>query len=79
MEDKLLSSLISGVVKYPDDVRVEKTRDEMGLLLRLWVNRFDMGCVIGKKGANAQALKQVVKMFGLNKNYKVALKIEEPV
>ena len=73
-----LESLVKAIVKNPDDVRIERTVDEMGVYLRLWVNKEDMGLIIGRKGTNADAIKHLVKLFGLNNQSRIAVKIEEP-
>lgn|SRR3990167_583504 len=57
---------------------VKATTDEMGVLLTLQVHQSDMGKIIGKEGANAKALRTLLRVVGMSENARVNLKIEEP-
>jgi predicted RNA-binding protein YlqC (UPF0109 family) len=65
-------------VDHPDDVRVDRKIDERGVLLILKVNPQDMGQVVGRKGATAQALRSLLRIVGIKHNARINLKIEEP-
>ena len=79
MEDKLfLETVIKALVDNPDDVKVERKVDEMGVLLTLDINPSDMGKVIGKEGATAKALRTILRVVGMKNNARVNLKINEP-
>ena len=75
---KLLKDIIKAIVNYPDEIKIEKTVDEMGVLFRIWVNQKDMGLIIGKAGATANAIKLILKMVGYKNKSHIAIKIEEP-
>ena len=78
-EDKeFLEFLIKALVDNPNDVNVERTVDEMGVLLSLTVNPEDMGQIIGRGGATAKAIRGLVRIVGLKNHARVNLKIEEP-
>ncbi len=78
-EDKeFLEFLIKALVDNPDDVKVERKVDEMGVLLSLTVNPEDMGQIIGRGGATAKAIRGLVRIVGLKNHARVNLKIEEP-
>ena len=70
--------IVKGIVNYPDDVKVERTVDEMGVLITLRVNPEDMGAVIGRAGSTARAIRTLTRIVGLKNNARVNLKIEEP-
>jgi hypothetical protein len=70
-----LDFLIKQLVEYPEDVRIEKTIDEKGVLLELIVNKADLGRVIGKKGANAQSIRTLLRALGSKNNAHYNLKI----
>ena len=70
--------IVRGIVNKPDDVRVEATEDEMGVLLRVSVNKEDMGIVIGRQGVNAGAIKILAKLYGYCNKLRISVKIEEP-
>lgn len=77
-DQQFLENLIKAIVEYPDDVKVKREVDEMGVLLRVWVRKTDMGLIIGRQGVNANAIKLIVKMVGYRSKSHIAIKIEEP-
>ncbi len=79
-EEQFLHYIITSIVDYPDDVIIERTVDNMGVLLTLTVNPQDMGRVIGKEGKMAQlALRPLLHAVGMKHNARVNLKINEPL
>lgn len=77
-DKEFLEYLVRGIVNNPDDVHVERTVDEMGVLLTLKVNPSDMGYVIGKEGTTARALRTLLRTVGAKNNARLNLKIWEP-
>lgn len=75
---EFLEYLIKALVDHPDDVKVDRKVDEMGVLLSLKVNPEDMGQIIGKAGSTARAIRTLVRIIGLKNQARVNLKIEEP-
>jgi len=73
-----LENLLKSIVDYPDDVKVTKTIDEMGVLLTVDVNRDDMRQVIGKSGATANAIRTILRIVGRKDNARVNMKVNEP-
>ncbi len=73
-----LEYVIKSLVDHPDDVKVERKVDELGVLLTLRVNSLDMGQVVGRQGATAKALRALLRIVGVKNNARVNLKIEEP-
>ena len=73
-----LEHLVKSIVDHPDDVRVDRKVDEMGVLLSLNVNSQDMGQVVGRQGATAKAIRSLLRIVGVKNNARVNLKIEEP-
>lgn len=70
--------VVKQVVNYPDDVKVDRKIDEMGVLITLDVNPKDMGMIIGREGATAKALRTLLRVIGAKNNARVNLKINEP-
>ncbi len=70
--------IVKAIVGNPNDVRVERTVDEMGVLLTLHINQADMGYVIGKQGQTARSIRTLLKIVGAKNNARVNLKINEP-
>ena len=79
MEPKeYLECLVKGIVDHPEEVKVEKKVDEMGVLLTLSVHKDDMGQVIGKQGSTAKALRTLARVNGMKSQARVNVKINEP-
>lgn len=78
-DQDFLEFLIKSLVDHPDDVKVDRKVDEMGVLLSLKVNPEDMGQIIGRAGATARSIRSLVRIVGLKNHARVNLKIEEPV
>ena len=75
---EFLEYLVKALVDHPDDVKVDRKVDEMGVLLSLRVNSLDMGQVVGRQGATAKAIRSLLRIVGIKNNARVNLKIEEP-
>ena len=73
-----LDYVVKGLVDNPNDVKIKRTVDEMGVLLTLKVDPVDMGYIIGRKGQTAQAIRTLLKIVGAKYNARVNLKIYEP-
>jgi hypothetical protein len=73
-----LEFIVKTLVDHPDDVKVERKVDEMGVLLSVKVNPEDMGQLIGRQGSTARAIRNLVRIIGLKNHARVNLKIEEP-
>ena len=77
-DKEFLEFIVKALVDNPDDVKVDRKVDEMGVLLSLKVNPEDMGQIIGKAGSTARAIRNLVRIVGLKNHARVNLKIEEP-
>lgn len=77
-DQDFLEYLIKALVDHPEDVKIDRKVDEMGVLLSLKVNPEDMGQIIGKAGSTARAIRNLVRIVGLKNHARVNLKIEEP-
>lgn len=77
-DQQFLEYVVKALVDNPDDVKITRTVDEMGVLLMLSVNKDDMGKVIGRSGATAKAIRTVLRVVGMKNDARVNLKIEEP-
>jgi len=77
-DEQFLNFLVKYIVDHPDDVKVERKVDEMGVLLILKVHPLDMGQVVGRKGSTAQAIRSLLRIVGIKNNARVNLKILEP-
>ena len=78
IDQQFLEFVVKGLVDNPDDVKITRTVDEMGVLLTLEVNAADMGKVIGRSGNTAKAIRTLLRVVGMKNNSRVNLKINEP-
>ena len=79
MDDKaFLEYVVKALVDNPNDVKIDRTVDEMGVLITLTVNPADMGKIIGRMGNTAKALRTLLRVIGMKNNARVNLKINEP-
>lgn len=77
-DQQFLEFVAKAVVANPNDVKVNRTVDERGVLLTLDINPQDMGYIIGRRGQTAQAIRTLLKIVGAKNNARVNLKINEP-
>lgn len=77
-DKQFLETIVTAIVGKPEAVQVERTVDEMGVLLTLRIDPSDMGYVIGRKGQTAQAIRTLLKIIGAKNNARVNLKIYDP-
>ncbi|MDR3559732.1 MAG: KH domain-containing protein, partial [Candidatus Pacebacteria bacterium] len=77
-DKEFVEYVVKQIVNRPDDVRVDRKIDEMGVLITLDVNPEDMGIIIGREGATAKALRTLLRVIGARNNARVNLKINEP-
>jgi predicted RNA-binding protein YlqC (UPF0109 family) len=77
-DKEFVSYIVKAIVDNPNDVLIERTVDEMGVLITLQVNPNDMGYVIGKSGSTAKAIRSLLRIVGARNNARVNLKILEP-
>ena len=75
---QFLEHVVKELVDNPDAVKVDRTVDEMGVLLTLDVHPDDMGKIIGRQGATAKAIRTLLRVVGMKNNARVNLKINEP-
>ena len=73
-----LDYVVKALVDNPNDVKIERTVDEMGVLISLTVNPADMGKIIGRMGNTAKAIRTLLRIIGMKNNARVNLKINEP-
>jgi len=77
-DQQFLEYVVKALADYPNDVKITRTVDEMGVLLVLSVNKDDMGKIIGRSGQTAKAIRTVLRVVGMKNDARVNLKIEEP-
>lgn len=77
-DQDFLEFVVKSIANHPNDVKVTRTVDEMGVLLNLKVHPEDMGQIIGRQGSTARAIRTILRVIGVKNNARINLKIEEP-
>lgn len=77
-DKEFLEYIVKGLVDNPDKVVIDRTVDEMGVLLTLTVDPQDMGKIIGRSGNTAKAIRTLLRIVGMKNNSRVNLKVNEP-
>ncbi len=77
-DSQFLEYVVKALVDNPNDVKIDRSVDEMGVLISLTVNPADMGKIIGRMGNTAKAIRTLLRIIGMKSNARVNLKINEP-
>jgi len=77
-DKQFLESMVKFLVDKPDKVKVDRSVDEMGVLLTLDVDPEDMGQIIGRSGNTARAIRTLLRVVGAKNSARVNLKINQP-
>ena len=77
-DQEFVEFVVKSLVDHPDQVKTERTVDEMGVLISLHLSPEDMGQVIGRQGQTAKALRTLLRVVGAKHKARVNLKIVEP-
>ena len=77
-DQEFVEYIVKALVDHPEDVRTERSVDEMGVLITLHLNPADMGQVIGRQGQTAKAIRTLLRVVGAKRKARVNLKINEP-
>lgn len=78
LDQQFVEYVVKALVENPDAVKVDRSVDDMGVLLELTVDPDDMGKVIGKAGATAKSIRTLLRVLGAKSDERVNLKIVEP-
>lgn len=74
---ELVEEIAKALVDKPDDVFVEEVAGNHTCVLKLKVAKEDVGKIIGKKGANANAIRTLLEASGGKNNKRFILEILE--
>src|SRR6266481_1462663 len=77
-DQEFVEFIVKALVDHPEDVRTDRSVDEMGVLVTLYLNQQDMGQVIGRQGQTAKAIRTLLRVVGAKRKARVNLKINEP-
>lgn len=78
IDQEFLEYVVKSLVDHPEDVKIDRKVDEMGVLLSLKVHPEDMGQIVGREGGTARSIRTLIRIIGLKNHARINLKIEEP-
>lgn len=67
------------MVQNKDQVQVQESKDDMGVLLRVFVSKEDRGFIIGRDGETIKAIKRIFRVIGglEKKRYNIIIEEED--
>ncbi len=77
-DTQFLEYVVKALVEKPEEVKITRSVDEMGVLMTLLVAPEDMGKIIGRQGNTAKAIRTLLRVVGMKNDARVNLKINEP-
>jgi predicted RNA-binding protein YlqC (UPF0109 family) len=75
----LLEFIVKPMLLFPNEMKIEEIVEPNSMLLKLSINKEDMGKVIGKEGKIIKAIRTLLKVRGLLENQKIDLQLVEPL
>jgi uncharacterized protein len=78
LDEQILLDILNNIVTVPDQVKLDRTIDELGVLLAINVAPVDMGIVIGRSGSMSTAIKTIMKAVGKANNMIIRVMFNEP-
>ena len=68
---ELVEAIVKAMVDHPEEVVVAEVMGQHSCIIEVTVNRSDIGMIIGKRGAHAQAMRTIITAAGgkLKKRY----------
>lgn len=77
-DQQFIEYVVKNLVDHPDEVVIERSTDDRGVLLKLTVHPDDMGKIIGKAGSTAKAIRTLLRVVGAKTDERLNLKIVDP-
>ena len=77
MYKDLLEYIVKNLVNFPDDVTVEEVQNDTKTVLKLTVNKEDMGRVIGKEGRIIRSIREIIYAYAMKDKQKVSVEVDE--
>lgn len=74
-----LQTILSPLVVNIDSLAIKRTDDDRGIFLEVNAHKDDMPRLIGRAGATALAIRNLLRVFGTTRKLHVSMKILEPV
>ena len=73
--EELIDRILKEILSFPEDIVINRTIDELGVLLSISVNILDLPIIIGKEGDMARSLRTIARSMGYKHREKTSIKI----
>ena len=73
--EQLLETILKSIINYPDDIQIDRSVDELGVLLEVKLNKEDVGLAIGVGGKTMNSIRHIVKMVGRRNKETIGIKV----
>lgn len=77
-DQEILESILTAIVNHPEQVRVTRNVDELGVLLSVKLGEGDAGVVIGKEGRAIKAIRSVMNLVGYKNRAHINVRLDVP-
>ncbi len=77
-DQNLLESILKAIVNHPDQVKIARSVDELGVLLSVKLGEGDAGIVIGKEGRSIKAIRAVMNLLGYKNRAHINVRLDVP-
>jgi predicted RNA-binding protein YlqC (UPF0109 family) len=74
-EEEFLQFIVENLVNNKDDINIERTEDELGVLLTLSVNQDDMWIIIWKSGNTINSIRSILRLLWMKIDKRLNLKV----
>jgi len=78
VEQVFLESIIKTLASQPDEVKITRTIDEMGVLYTVSFAKEDIAKIIGRNGSIANSIRNLLKVVGHDNKVRATMKIDAP-
>lgn len=76
--EELVKYIIEQIVSNKDAVKVELKEDTSAFVLHIWVDKSDIGKVIGRQGRTATAIRTAIQsLANVDKRKRIVIKFNE--
>jgi predicted RNA-binding protein YlqC (UPF0109 family) len=73
----LIETIIKSIVDYPDKVRITQKAGQKVVLIKIIVDKSDVGYIIGREGHIIDAIRTIVQAVGSKERKRVILDLPE--
>lgn len=77
MYKNLLEYIVKNLVNHPENIEISEEQVESRIVLKLKVDKEDMGRVIGKEGRIIRSIRELIYAYAMKEHKKVTVEVEE--